>query len=48
VVRRLDRDQVRVGAISVSRPTLDDVFLKATGRRLEGQEQGGEAQEVAG
>jgi ABC-2 type transport system ATP-binding protein len=39
VVRRLDRDQVRVGAISVSRPSLDDVFLKATGRRLEGQEQ---------
>jgi len=39
VVRRLDRDEVRVGAISVSRPSLDDVFLKATGRRLEGQKQ---------
>jgi hypothetical protein len=25
-----------VGAISVSRPSLDDVFLEATGRRLEG------------
>jgi ABC-2 type transport system ATP-binding protein len=35
VVRRLDRDGIEVGAISVSRPTLDDVFLRATGRRLE-------------
>jgi ABC-2 type transport system ATP-binding protein len=39
IVRRLDRDSIEVGAISVSRPTLDDVFLRATGRRLEGQEQ---------
>jgi ABC-type multidrug transport system ATPase subunit len=39
IVRRLDRDGIRVGAITVSRPTLDDVFLSATGRRLEGQEQ---------
>jgi ABC-2 type transport system ATP-binding protein len=39
IVRRLDRDGIRVGAISVSRPSLDDVFLKATGRRLEGSEQ---------
>jgi ABC-2 type transport system ATP-binding protein len=38
IVRRLERDEVRAGAISVSRPTLDDVFLKATGRRLEGQD----------
>jgi ABC-2 type transport system ATP-binding protein len=38
IVRRLERDQIRVGAISVARPSLDDVFLKATGRRLEGQE----------
>jgi ABC-2 type transport system ATP-binding protein len=36
IVRRLDRDQIRVGAITVSRPSLDDVFLQATGRRLEG------------
>jgi ABC-2 type transport system ATP-binding protein len=35
VVRRLDREGIEVGAISVSRPTLDDVFLRATGRRLE-------------
>ena len=36
VVRRLDRAKLRVGAISVARPTLDDVFLQATGRRIEG------------
>jgi ABC-2 type transport system ATP-binding protein len=36
IVRRLDRQSMRVGAISVSRPSLDDVFLQATGRRLEG------------
>jgi ABC-2 type transport system ATP-binding protein len=40
IVRRLDRDQISVGAISVSRPSLDDVFLQATGRRLEGQHEG--------
>jgi ABC-2 type transport system ATP-binding protein len=39
IVRRLDRDQILVGGISVARPSLDDVFLKATGRRLEGQQQ---------
>jgi ABC-2 type transport system ATP-binding protein len=38
IVRRLERERIRAGAISVSRPSLDDVFLKATGRRLEGQE----------
>ena len=26
------------GSISVARPTLDDVFLHATGRRLEGED----------
>ncbi|MDQ6777339.1 MAG: ATP-binding cassette domain-containing protein, partial [Actinomycetota bacterium] len=36
IVRRLDRERIRVGAIAVSRPSLDDVFLQATGRRLEG------------
>jgi ABC-2 type transport system ATP-binding protein len=39
IVRRLDRDGIRVGAIAVSRPSLDDVFLQATGRRLEGTEE---------
>jgi ABC-2 type transport system ATP-binding protein len=45
IVRRLDNDRIRVGAIAVARPSLDDVFLKATGRRLEGQEQQSQAQE---
>jgi ABC-2 type transport system ATP-binding protein len=39
IVRRLDGADVEVGAISVSRPSLDDVFLEATGRRLEGAQQ---------
>jgi ABC-2 type transport system ATP-binding protein len=39
IVRRLDGDRIQVGAISVARPSLDDVFLNATGRRLEGQAQ---------
>jgi ABC-2 type transport system ATP-binding protein len=38
IVLRLDRDRIRVGAIAVSRPSLDDVFLQATGRRLEDEE----------
>ncbi len=38
IVRRLDSERINVGAISVSRPSLDDAFLKATGRRLEGAE----------
>ncbi|HSD24459.1 MAG TPA: ATP-binding cassette domain-containing protein [Solirubrobacterales bacterium] len=42
IVRRLDAAHVEVGAISVSRPSLDDVFLEATGRRLEGAQQGQE------
>ena len=46
IVRRLDRDRIQVGAISVARPSLDDVFLKATGRRLEGQDQ--QSQQHAG
>jgi ABC-2 type transport system ATP-binding protein len=39
IVRCLDREDIRVGAIAVSRPSLDDVFLQATGRRLEGAEE---------
>jgi ABC-2 type transport system ATP-binding protein len=42
IVRRLDRERIRVGAISVARPSLDDVFLKATGRRLEEEDEEGE------
>ena len=36
VVRALDEAHIKVGAISISSPSLDDVFLQATGRRLEG------------
>jgi ABC-2 type transport system ATP-binding protein len=39
IVRGLDRAGLRVGAIAVSRPSLDDVFLQATGRRLEGADE---------
>jgi ABC-2 type transport system ATP-binding protein len=45
IVRRLDGGRIRVGAIAVSRPTLDDVFLRATGRRLEGAEEEQEEEE---
>jgi ABC-2 type transport system ATP-binding protein len=44
IVRRLDRAGIRVGAIAVSRPSLDDVFLRATGRRLEGAGEAAEAE----
>jgi ABC-2 type transport system ATP-binding protein len=47
IVRRLDREGIRVGAISVARPSLDDVFLQATGRRLEEEEDEPEREEVA-
>jgi ABC-2 type transport system ATP-binding protein len=46
IVRRLDRDQIRVGAIAVSRPSLDDVFLQATGRRIEDDDHPDHAEEV--
>jgi ABC-2 type transport system ATP-binding protein len=46
IVRRLEREQIAIGAISVSRPSLDDVFLQATGRRLEGKEQGAHQEET--
>ena len=46
IVRRLDQAQISVGTITVSRPSLDDVFLQATGRRLEvGETQDQEAGE---
>jgi ABC-2 type transport system ATP-binding protein len=47
IVRRLEGERIRVGAISVSRPSLDDVFLQATGRRLEGDETPAGNEEVA-
>jgi ABC-2 type transport system ATP-binding protein len=36
VVRALDEAGIDVGTVSISRPTLDDVFLQATGRSLDG------------
>jgi hypothetical protein len=33
---------VELGAVSVSQPSLDEVFLKATGSRLEGAAATGE------
>jgi len=47
IVRRLDREDIEVGAISVARPSLDDVFLQATGRRLEEGEDEPEREAVA-
>ncbi|HEY3021369.1 MAG TPA: ATP-binding cassette domain-containing protein [Solirubrobacteraceae bacterium] len=47
IVRRLDREGLEVGAISVARPSLDDVFLQATGRRLVEGEEEREREEVA-
>jgi ABC-2 type transport system ATP-binding protein len=39
VVRALDAADVPVEGVSVSAPTLDEVFLRATGSRLEGAEE---------
>jgi ABC-2 type transport system ATP-binding protein len=41
IVRALDNTEVRISSINVSTPTLDDVFLKHTGRRIrtEGQQE---------
>ena len=41
VVRVLDELGATVEHIELSQPTLDDVFAEATGRRLEGAEEGG-------
>ena len=41
IVRALDNTEVRISSINVATPTLDDVFLKHTGRRIrtEGQQE---------
>lgn len=36
VIRTLDAASIPVGAVSVAQPSLDEVFLRATGSRLEG------------
>jgi ABC-2 type transport system ATP-binding protein len=38
VVRMLDGAGIQMGPVAVSNPTLDEVFLRATGSRLEGAE----------
>jgi ABC-2 type transport system ATP-binding protein len=38
VIRALDAAQIPIGSVSVARPSLDEVFLRATGSRLEGAE----------
>lgn len=43
IVRRLDRADVSVEGLAISRPTLDDVFLKATGVRLSDVDDGAPA-----
>jgi ABC-2 type transport system ATP-binding protein len=48
LIRGLDKAGVRFGAVSVSRPTLDDVFLAATGGRMaaaDGESEDGQALE---
>jgi ABC-2 type transport system ATP-binding protein len=41
IVRALDKAQVKISSINISTPTLDDVFLKHTGRRIRTQGQQG-------
>jgi ABC-2 type transport system ATP-binding protein len=36
IVRALDKAQLRVGSLQLHQPSLDDVFLAKTGRKLEG------------
>jgi ABC-2 type transport system ATP-binding protein len=40
VIRLLDGAGVQLGSVSVAQPTLDEVFLRATGSRLEGSANG--------
>jgi ABC-2 type transport system ATP-binding protein len=42
VVRLLDEAKIPVEQITVASPSLDDVFLRATGHRLEGAKDGGQ------
>lgn len=44
VVRTLDSAGIVMGPVAVSNPSLDEVFLRATGSRLEGAEAGGDQQ----
>ena len=42
VIRILDAESIKVAQVAVAQPSLDEVFLKATGSRLEGAESGKE------
>jgi ABC-2 type transport system ATP-binding protein len=45
IATALDRAGVRPSSLSISSPTLDDVFLKVTGRRIRSEELGRKEQE---
>ena len=47
VVRTLDASGIDVGELDLHAPSLDDVFLAKTGRRLEGARDGGDEDEVS-
>jgi hypothetical protein len=34
IVRRVDRDGVQIASLTMTRPSLDDVFLEHTGRHI--------------
>jgi ABC-2 type transport system ATP-binding protein len=44
VVRILDQAHLRVEALQLHQPSLDDVFLAKTGRKLEGAGEAGDEQ----
>ena len=47
-VNELTANNIEIEAVSASKPTLDDVFLKVTGYRLEGSETSTKSKEVFG
>jgi len=48
VIRILDSAGIEMGSVSLSNPSLDEVFLKATGSRLEGAQQTSEENKTDG
>ena len=47
-VNELTANNIEIEAVSASKPTLDDVFLKVTGYRLEGSETLTKSEEAIG
>jgi hypothetical protein len=41
-VRRLDTRRLRIGALELQQPSLDDVFLTLTGRTARAEEEPGD------